>query len=142
MHRTGKGKTFTVGQNLGPDAPAIVRDLETDVWLDFSGNRARFENRLRMVGGIPIHTRTVVTGDSGYGWNAATNASTRLTPTGGTGLRNNLRRDPLRVIVSALARAETARSLVVFSWRRYSRENEPEPQPAAEPPPQPQPEPG
>jgi glyoxylase-like metal-dependent hydrolase (beta-lactamase superfamily II) len=111
VHRTGKGKTLTQGQGMGPDSPPIIRDLETDSWLDFQGTRARSENRLAKVGGLTIHTRNVLTGDSGYGWNGLTNASTRSTPTGLTGLRNQVRRDPLRVIVSALARSETARSL-------------------------------
>lgn len=111
VHRVGKGKTYTQGQGLAPDSLPIVRDLETDVWLDWAGNRARVENRLRMVGGVPIHNRNVLVGDTGYAWNALTNASTRFTPTGGVGLRNALRRDPLRAVVSALARAETARSL-------------------------------
>ena len=110
LHRAGKGKTHTQGQNLGPDTPAIVRNLETDQWLDFAGNRARVENKTA-VGGIPIHNRNVLSGDSGYAWNAAANASTRFTPTGGAGLRNALRRDPARVIVNALSRAEAARSL-------------------------------
>jgi len=110
VHRTGKGKIYTQGQNLGPDAPPSARDLETDVWIDFPGTRARVENRTRLAGN-PIHTRNVLAGDSGYAWNAATNASTRFTPTGGAGLRNTIRRDPLRVIVNALGRAETARSL-------------------------------
>lgn len=97
LHRAGKGKTYTQGQNLGPDTPAIVRDLETDQWLDFAGNRARVENKTAF-GGIPFHGRNVLAGDSGYAWNAATGASTRFTPTGGTGLRNALRRDPARLI--------------------------------------------
>ncbi|MBC8647859.1 MAG: MBL fold metallo-hydrolase [Thermoanaerobaculia bacterium] len=110
LHRTGKGKTYTQGQNLGPDTPAIVRDLETDQWLDFAGNRARVENKLA-VGGIPVHNRNVLSGDSGYNWNAGTGASTRFTPTGGVGLRNALRRDPARLIANALGRAEAARFL-------------------------------
>jgi len=110
VHRVGKGKTYTQGQGLGPDSPSIVRDLETEAWLDWAGNRARVENRTR-VGGVPVHVRNVLAGDTGYAWNAATNANVRFTPTQGAGLRNALRRDPLRVIVSALSRSETARSL-------------------------------
>ena len=110
VHRVGKGKTYTQGQGLRPDSPPIVRDIETDAWVDFAGNRARGDTRTK-VAGVAIHNRNVLVGETGYAWNAATNASTRFTPVQGANLRNNLRRDPLRVIVSALSRAETARSL-------------------------------
>ena len=110
VHRIGKGKIYTQGQGLGPDSPPIMRDLETEGWVDFAANRVRTENRLQ-VGGVPVHNRNVLTGESGYAWNAATNANIRLTPAQLAGPRNALRRDPVRVIVSALSRAETARSL-------------------------------
>lgn len=110
VHRIGKGKIYTQGQGLGPDSPPIMRDLGTEGWVDFAGNRARTENRLQ-VGGVPVHNRNVLAGETGYAWNAATNANIRLTPTQLGGLRNALRRDPVRVIVSALSRSETARFL-------------------------------
>lgn len=110
VHRIGKGKIYTQGQGLGPDSPPIIRDLETEAWVDFAGNRVLTENRLQ-IGGVLVHNRNVLTGETGYAWNAATNANTRLTPAQLGGPRNALRRDPVRVIVSALSRAETARSL-------------------------------
>lgn len=110
LHRTGKAKTYTQGQGLGPDAPPIEREVETEQWLDFAGSRVRTENKLQLAG-LPLHTRAVLSGDAGYGWNAATGASTRFIPTGTTGLKNTLRRDPARIVVNALARVEAARSL-------------------------------
>ncbi len=110
QYRAGRGKTYSQGQNLSPDSPAIVRDVEVETWQDFAGNRVRLENRTQ-IGGAPVRARNVAAGDTGYTWNAATQAAVRATPGQIAGLRNSLRRDPLRLLVNALDRSETVRSL-------------------------------
>lgn len=110
-YRGGRGKTYTLGQGMLPDAPPIMRDLESELWMDFAGNRVRNETKSR-IGGVPTNNRAVMSGDTGYFWNAATGTSTRAASAAQlTGLRNALRRDPLRLIVNALSRLESARSI-------------------------------
>lgn len=110
QYRSGRGKAYSQGQNLSPDSPPIVRDFQAEAWLDYAGNRVRVETRTS-IAGLPVHTRNVAAGDAGYLWNAATGAAFRATAGQIAAMRNNLRRDPLRLIANALARPESLRLL-------------------------------
>ncbi len=111
VSRKGSGIVYNQGQSLKPDAPYTTRPLESSTVADFAGKRNRSEVTTAFQGGIAVRTRTLLKGDAGSSINLITNLVTPLTPAAVSAGKNALRRDPAALLLTALSRAETLRSL-------------------------------
>ncbi len=111
VSRKASGTIYNQGQSLEPDAPYTTRPLEVSTVTDFSGKRNRSEVASAFQGGIAIRNRQMLKGDTGMGVNLVTSVATPMTPAAVTGAKNAMRRDPAALLLTALSRAETLRSL-------------------------------
>jgi glyoxylase-like metal-dependent hydrolase (beta-lactamase superfamily II) len=109
--RSGGGTAWAQGQSLKPDAPLETRTLETKSLLDYAGRRSSVETVTSGTGILTARNRAVLQGETGFGYNLVTKV---LTPTAAGGLaaaRNAMRRDVAALLLTALSRAETLRSV-------------------------------
>lgn len=111
LRRVGSGTTHAQGQSLMPDGPLVTRQVEVTNVVDFAGGRARTETTTSGTGIITTRNRAVLNGDQSFGYNVVTRGLTSTAPGGVTAARNGLRRDPAALLLTALGRAETLRSL-------------------------------
>ncbi len=109
--RKGTGTIFAQGQSLRIDPPYDKRPLESRSVVDFARRRSATETDSVNQGVVPVKTRTVLAGDSGFTLNRVTNVATPLTPGGVATARAALRRDPVTLLLTASGRGETLRSL-------------------------------
>lgn len=110
VRRAGSATAYAQGQSLTPDA-LVTRQVEVTSTLDFAGGKSRTETTTAGAGIVTTRTLAVVNGDQSFGYNLVTRA---LNPTGAGGVtaaRNAMRRDVAALLLTALARAETLRSL-------------------------------
>lgn len=110
VRRTGKSTVYALGQSLMPDA-LVARQVEVSSVVDLAGFRSRTETTTSGAGILTGRTLAVVNGDQSFGYNLVTRGLNPTTPGGVTGARNALRRDAAALLLTALARAETLRSL-------------------------------
>jgi glyoxylase-like metal-dependent hydrolase (beta-lactamase superfamily II) len=109
--RKGTGTIFAQGQSLKVDPPYDKRPLETRSVHDFARRRSAVENDSVNQGVVPVKTRVVLAGDSGFNLNRVTNVATPFSPAAIGTSRAALRRDPATLLLTAASRAETLRSL-------------------------------
>ena len=110
VSREASGTAYAQGQGLQPDAPLLARAIEMKTFQDFPGGRSATLFTQTGTGVLPTKTRTVAT-DTGFSYNLLTKVQTPMTPTALTASRNNLRRDPAVLLLTAVDRADTLRSL-------------------------------
>jgi glyoxylase-like metal-dependent hydrolase (beta-lactamase superfamily II) len=111
VSRTGKGTAFNQGQSLRPDAPLTTRAIEVSSVTDFARRWNAVETAQTPAGGIPARARAVVKGDAGFTLNKVLSVVTPMTAGAAATARAGIGRDPVAVLLTALARAETLRSL-------------------------------
>jgi len=111
VSRVGKGTGYNQGQSLKPDASLTTRAVEVRSFSDFAGRRSSLETTTVPTGAPTTRVRTVLSGDGGFTHNLVTGALTPSTPANVTAARTTLRRDPAALLLTALSRAETLRSL-------------------------------
>ena len=110
LSREATGTAYAQGQSLAPDAPLLARALEIKTFQDFAGARAATLFTQTGTGVLPTKTRTVAV-ENGFSYNLLSKISTPMTQAALTAARGNLRRDPAVVLLTALDRADTLRSL-------------------------------
>ena len=120
LSREASGTAWAQGQSLQPDQPLLARAIEIKTFQDFSGGRTATLFTQTGAGVLPTKTRTVAT-ENGFTYNLVSKVSTPMTPTALTASRNGLRRDPAVLLLTALDRADTLRSLGedTIDGRRY-----------------------
>jgi glyoxylase-like metal-dependent hydrolase (beta-lactamase superfamily II) len=109
--RNGRGTGYNQGQSLKPDGPLTTRTVEVHSFVDFAGRRAATETITVPTGAPTTRIRTVLTGDTGFGFNRVTAVLTPSTPAQVTAGKTGLRRDPAALLLTAHGRADTLRSL-------------------------------
>ena len=121
VRRVGQGTGYHQGQSLLPDAPMTTRTVEITSVMDFSGRRSWTETVAVPAGNLPTKARAVLSGDSGFNHNLVTGIVTPTAAGGVTGAKTTLRRDPAALLLTALGRAETLRSLgeTTFDGRKH-----------------------
>ena len=110
LSREATGTAYAQGQSLLPDAPLVARAIELKTFQDFAGGRSATLFTQTGSGVLPTKTRTVAI-ENGFTYNLMSKTQTPITPTALQASRNNLRRDPAVLLLTALDRAETLRSL-------------------------------
>ena len=106
----GSGTAYAQGQSLVPET-LITRQVEVTSDIDLAGGRSRTETVTSGTGIVTGRTVAVLNGEQSFGYNIVTRA---LTPTGAGAVaagRTGLRRNPAALLLTALGRAETLRSL-------------------------------
>ena len=106
----GSGTAYAQGQSLVPET-LITRQVEVTSDIDLAGGRSRTETVTSGSGIVTARAVAVLNGEQSFGYNIVTRA---LTPTGAgavTAGRTGLRRNPAALLLTALGRAETLRSL-------------------------------
>ena len=111
VSRKGAGNAFNQGQSPKPDVPYTSRAVEAESILDFEGRRSVSEVATTTSGSILVRTRTVLAGDGGFTFNHVTELRRSLLPGAVNGARALLRTDPATILLTALGRAATLRSL-------------------------------
>jgi glyoxylase-like metal-dependent hydrolase (beta-lactamase superfamily II) len=111
IRRTGTATAFAQGQSRLPEGPLDTRQLEATGHLDFAAGRSRTEITTTGSGVLTTKTRAVLNGEQSFGYNVVTNTITPTSPAAVTGARAAMRRDHAILLLTALARAETLRSL-------------------------------
>ena len=111
VSRTGLGTGYNQGQSLKPGTPYTTRMVKIRSVVDFAGKRSHTETATEFQGSIPLHFRTLLKGDVGFGVNLLTNVATPLSTVGLAGVKTALRRDPAALLLTAWSRAETLRPL-------------------------------
>ena len=110
VRRAGSATAYAQGQSLTPDA-LVTRQVEVTSVIDLAGGRSRTETTTAGAGIVTARTLAVINGDQSFGYNLVTKGL-NPTPAGAvTGARNAMRRDAAALLLTALARAETLRSL-------------------------------
>ena len=109
--RSGTGTGYNQGQSLKPDAPLTTRTVEVHSFVDFAGKRSAAETIQVPTGGLTSRVRTVLTGDTGFGFNRVTGVLTPSTPGQVTNGKTGLRRDPAALLLTVHGRADALRSL-------------------------------
>ncbi|MFI4946157.1 MAG: hypothetical protein ACHP85_22970, partial [Burkholderiales bacterium] len=110
VSREATGTAYAQGQSLQPDQPLLARAIELQLFQDFAGGRSATLFTQTGAGVLPTKTRTVAI-ENGFSYNLMSKTSTPMTAGALTASRNNLRRDPAVLLLTALDRAETLRSL-------------------------------
>ena len=110
LSREATGTAYAQGQSLQPDAPLLARAIEMKTFQDFAGGRSATLFTQTGSGVLPTKTRTVAI-ENGFTYNLMSKTQTPMTPTALHASRSNLRRDPAVLLLTALDRAETLRSL-------------------------------
>src|SRR5262245_40279141 len=82
VSRRGGGTAWAQGQSLRPGAALETRTLEVKSSLDYAGGRSSVETVTTGTGILTGRNRTVLLGDSGFGYNLVTNVLAPLTPAG------------------------------------------------------------
>src|SRR5262245_9068320 len=108
--REATGTAYAQGQSLQPEQPLLARTIELSSFQDFAGSKSVTVFTQTGTGVLPTRTRTVAA-DNGFAYNLVTKVQTPLAPAALAAARSNLRRDPAVVLLTALDRAETLRSL-------------------------------
>lgn len=111
VSRVGSGVGYNQGQSRKPDAPLTTRSIELNTFQDFTGRRSYAETMTVPVGALPTKNRAILSGDSGFGVNLVTKVMTPSLPGAVTAAKTSMRRDPATLLLTALGRAETLRSL-------------------------------
>lgn len=111
VRRAGSATVYTQGQSRLPDGPLDTRQVEVVSSVDFAGGRSRTETTTAGSGILTTRTRAVVNGEQSFGYNLVTRALTSTSPAGVTAARSGMRRDHAALLLTALARSETLRSL-------------------------------
>src|SRR5262249_9128247 len=102
---------YNQGQSLKPDAPYTTSPVKLTSVFDFAGKRGHLEAKSEFQGPIPIHSLSILKGESGSAVNLITHVATPFAPAGLTAAKTTLRRDPAVLLLTALGRADTLRSL-------------------------------
>jgi hypothetical protein len=110
VSREATGTAYAQGQSLQPDQPLLARAIELQLFQDFAGGRSATLFTQTGAGVLPTKTRTVAI-ENGFSYNLISKVATPMTAGALTASRNNLRRDPAVLLLTALDRAETLRSL-------------------------------
>ena len=110
VSREATGTAYAQGQSLQPDQPLLARAIELQLFQDFAGGRSATLFTQTGAGVLPTKTRTVAI-ENGFSYNLMSKVATPMTAGALTASRNNLRRDPVVLLLTALDRAETLRSL-------------------------------
>ena len=118
--REGAGTNYAQGQSLLPDGPLVARAVDTRTFQDFAGNQNASLVGTSGAGIVPSKVATVAK-DNGFSYNTVTKVLTPMTPTALSGSRSNMKRDPSVLLLLAIERAETLRSLGEgdIAGRRY-----------------------
>lgn len=111
VRRVGSATIYAQGQSPMPDGALLTRQVEVTTVVDFAGGRARTESTTSGTGIVTTRTLAVLNGDQSFGYNLVTRGLNPVSPAGVTANRNSLRRDPAALLLTALGRAETLRSL-------------------------------
>src|SRR5215831_13270903 len=82
VSRTGLGTGYNQGQSLKPATPYTTRTVTIRSVVDFAGKRSHTETATEFQGSIPVHFRTLLKGDAGFGANLLTNVATPLSAAG------------------------------------------------------------
>jgi glyoxylase-like metal-dependent hydrolase (beta-lactamase superfamily II) len=109
--RVGTGIGYNQGQSLKPDAPLTTRAIQVTTLVDFAGRRSYAETVTVPASGPTQKTRSILDGESSIGHNLVTNVLTPSSPGAVTTSRTAMRRDPAALLLTALGRSETLRSL-------------------------------
>jgi glyoxylase-like metal-dependent hydrolase (beta-lactamase superfamily II) len=109
--RASTGTGYNQGQSLMPDAPLTTRSIQVTSLFDFAGRRSDAETVTIPASGPPTKTRAVLDGESLLGYNLVTNVLTPSSPGAVAAARTAMRRDPAVLLLTALSRSETLRSL-------------------------------
>lgn len=108
--REATGTAYAQGQSLQPEQPLLARAIELQTFQDFAGGKSVTLFTQTGTGILPTRTRTVAI-DNGFAYNLVTKVQTPLAPPALAAARSNLRRDPAVLLLTALDRADTLRSL-------------------------------
>jgi glyoxylase-like metal-dependent hydrolase (beta-lactamase superfamily II) len=108
--RSASATNWAQGQSLSPQTLA-PRSVSIKVFADFANRRSVTELVVRGDGILTGRTRTVLNGDAGFTHNIVGGTVAATPPAGIAAARNNLRRDPLTILLTAASRAETLRLL-------------------------------
>ena len=108
--RSGTGTNWAQGQSMKPDA-LITRAVEVKSFSDFANRKSATETVVSGAGALTARNRAVLQGDAGFNHNVVGGTLTAMAPGAIAGARNALRRDPAALLLTALGRAETLRSL-------------------------------
>jgi len=109
--RVGAGIGYNQGQSLKPDAPMTTRSIQVTSLVDFAGRRSYAETVTVPASGPATKARTILDGESAIGVNLVTNVLTPSSPAAVATARTAMRRDPAALLLTALGRSETLRSL-------------------------------
>jgi glyoxylase-like metal-dependent hydrolase (beta-lactamase superfamily II) len=109
--RVGGGTAWAQGQSLKPDAPLETRKFEIKSLLDYAGRRSATETVTSGTGILTGRARSVLQGETGFNQNLVAGTFTPMAAGALTGARTAMRRDPAALLLTALSRAETLRSL-------------------------------
>jgi len=108
--RNGSGTAYNQGQSLKPGAPYTTRPVKMTTITDLAGKRNHLELTTAFQGGLDVRILGVLKGDTVSSVNLITNVVTPL-PTAVSTQKTVLRRDPAALLLTALSRADTLRSL-------------------------------
>lgn len=111
VRRVGAGTGYNQGQSLVPDSALTTRAMEVTSLQDFARGRSSTETMNLPTGNVMNKNRAVLAGDTGFGYNVVTKVVTPSAPGAIAGAKAALRRDPVALLLTARARAETLRSL-------------------------------
>ena len=111
LRRVGTATSYALGQSLAPIEPLLPRQVEQTSAIDFAGGRARTETTTSGTGIVTARNLAVLNGEQSFGYNLVTRALNPVSATAAANQRNGLRRDPAVLLLQALSRAETLRSL-------------------------------
>jgi glyoxylase-like metal-dependent hydrolase (beta-lactamase superfamily II) len=111
VRRVGTATAYALGQSLAPAEPLVTRQIEQTSVVDFAGGRARTETTTSGTGIVTARNLAVLNGEQSFGYNLVTRGLNPVSAAGAGNQRNGLRRDPAVLLLQALSRAETLRSL-------------------------------
>ena len=111
VRRTGNATVYAQGQSRLPDGPPDARQVELVSTVDFAGGHSRTETTTSGSGILTTRTRTVVNGEKSFNYNLVTRVLTATSANGVTAARTAMRRDHAALLLTALSRAETLRTL-------------------------------
>jgi glyoxylase-like metal-dependent hydrolase (beta-lactamase superfamily II) len=111
ISRSGTGTGYNQGQSLKADAPYTTRPVKLTTVTDLAGKRGRLEFTSVFQGGFDARILGVLKGDTATSINLITHLATPLSSASVNIQKANFRRDPAALLLTALSRAETLRSL-------------------------------
>ena len=111
VSRTGTGTAYNQGQSLKADTPYTTRPVKLATVTDLAGKRGRLELTSAFPGGFDIRILGVLKGDTATSVNLITHVATPLSSASLNIQKAGFRRDPAALLLTALSRAETLRSL-------------------------------